>query len=223
MPSALFMPNKDRTDNNGANKAEQSDLSLSQVCLPQWNHRDAISENWSRGIALGEAWFDCLTNEARRQYATEHNDNRRASIRTEMQFLIADALFDERLIAIGSTDSAAAAPALTRLDAFLFRPRVCKIDWQEGYVDSLGKRFSDIHIVENSLQQAGRAPASSPIQPQPETANKRGRKSLSPLLAEAARQVATLDSLFRGRIHACLRRSGSAFLISGSTPILWRS
>ena len=195
------MPNNLSNDNTDADTAGQSGFGLSQSRLPQWNKRNAISENWGRGIALTEAWFDCLTDATRRRYVSENSDNRRAAIRTEMQFLIADALFDGRLIAIGSADSAAAGPVLARLAAFLFRPRVCRIDWQEGYVESLGKRFSDVHIVAVGPNQTDRAAPSPSVQAQLEVTSKRGRKSLSPLLAEATRRVAALDPLFRDRIQ----------------------
>ena len=195
------MPNENRKLNDKADGAERKELVLNQLRLSQWDDRKELSHIWSCGISLTEVWFDCLTDAARRQYSIENNDNRRASMRSEIQFLIADALFDGRLIAIGAMDGAAEGPTLTRLDAFLFRPRVCKIDWQEGHVESLGKGFSDVHIVAGSLHQSDRAPASPPAELQPETASKRGRKSLSPLLAEATRDVAALDPLFRGRIQ----------------------
>lgn len=195
------MPNDDKIENDGAGSKGQSDLVLNHSRLPKWNKREPVSDNWCRGIALTEAWFDCLTDIARRQYAIEDSDNRRASIRSEIHFLIADALFDGRLIAIGSAGSEAAGPVLTRLDAFLFRPRVCKIDWQEGSVESLGKRYSDVHIVAVGLNETYHSPAPPYVQLQSEIASKRGRKSLSPLLAEATRRVAALDPLFPGRIQ----------------------
>lgn len=193
------MPNNNK--NSDADAAEHSDLGVDTSRLRQWNQREDVAGNWNRGVSLTEVWFHCLSDTARRRYRTERDDNRRASIRSEMQFEIADALFDGRLIAIASVDTAAASPVLARLDAYLFRPRVCKIDWQEGYVEALGKRFSDVHIVTKSPQQADPAPGSPSVQPQPEIVRRRGRKSLSPLLEQAARQVARLDPLFRDRIQ----------------------
>ena len=193
------MLNKDGTERTIEDDRTKDDLTLDLSRLPQWSPSETVVENWRRGVALQDIWFDCLSVESRRQYQIEQNDSRRAWMRRDVQFQIIEALFSQHLTAVGSPELASDSPSLAKLDSVLFRPKVCEIDWYDGVVTSLGNRFSAVHIVGDVLGRATNPTASATTEPEKVEARTRGRKSLSPLFAQAARSIVERDPLFRER------------------------
>jgi hypothetical protein len=104
---------------------------------------------WDEGTPLSFAWFECVSDEARREYENCDIDSRRMSLRLDMQFRVHDDLISGKLVAWGFREGAPPEEGPTLIPAHLFprdREDTAAVDWKASTLRSSGHFFDRIRV-----------------------------------------------------------------------------
>ncbi len=169
--------------------------SMAKKFVVKFDSNSTIQDNWARAISLAEAWYIYLDDdELRSQYQSANTQGAVYFAETLIKGAMIDRLYRGDLIAIGVAASNAQSEATPDLiPPNMFRQGVSRIDWDIGTVEGLGRIYYGVHVC--SVVE----PLSVSL-PEPPIPAKRGRKSLTPLLIEAARSL-LVDPVFDGMLR----------------------
>jgi hypothetical protein len=149
--------------------------------------RPSDIELWRDADSLSSSWFVHAPETLKEQYRDSgaHPEQRSLFLRRMMEGEVASRVADGGLIAFGVQTSPAVEDHPRKMPTVLFDQGTAAIDWDEGTVVGLGRRFEAVRLVlvqkvTSVLGEGVSTPAASVPAP-----TKRGRRSFDALFEEA--------------------------------------